>query len=62
MSKQQRQEDIVEIQNRPRISGRAVVTEPDVAYVAVSRPDPKHRKCDYRRAPEVTAHPQAEHP
>ena len=38
------------------------MTEPYVAYVAVRRPDAKHRKCDYRRAPEVTAHPKAEHP
>lgn len=38
------------------------MTEPYVAYVAVRRPDAKHRKCDYRRAPEVTAHPKAEDP
>ena len=33
------------------------VTEPRVAYMAVRRPDAKHRKRAYRRGPEVTAHP-----
>jgi hypothetical protein len=52
---------IADIQNRPCITRRVVVTEPHFAYVAVRRPDAKHRKRDYRRAPEATVHPKAEH-